>query len=571
MFGQRSSNTPEETKRMTHLKTFAAALFAATLASTFHISASAQTGWTNTATQGISLAQLASASDYGPADPGQAITVRVGLKLQNQSALATYIKNINTKGNALYGQRLTPGQFTAAYAPTSAQVQQVVSYLQSQGFENIAVEPNHLLVSANATVAQASAAFNTSVEQFAQFGNIVYGNISPAQVPAALGNIVGAVLGLNTIGQMKPSIVTQATPSAPQYAVSYEPQNFWQIYSANGVPAAANTTIAIMAEGDLTGVLSDFRVAEATFRFPTFPVNVVQVGLASTDTSGADEWDLDTQYSTGMAGGLVKGLYLYDATSLTDSDLALAFSRWVTDDVAQVANASFGECEAFPYIDGSMLVDDELFAEGAAQGQTLFSSTGDTGSFCPVGVGTNGVPAGVPLVNYPAASQYVTAVGGTTLITNADGNYDIETAWNAGGGGISQFEYSPYWQTAAGVPSSADSARGIPDIAMDADPESGANVYVNGAWEGVGGTSLSSPLAVGVWARMLSANSNLGFAPIAYYGLYDGTGPVGSYPNGGFHDIITGADGLYTALPGWDYTTGLGSLWVNQLYMDLKQ
>jgi len=247
------------------------------------------------------------------------------------------------------------------------------------------------------------------------------------------------------------------------------------------------------------------------------------------------------------------------------------FLPWVTDHVAQVANASFGECDAFPYIDGSMLVDDELFAEGAAQGQTLFSSTGDTGSFCPVGVGTNGVPAGVPLVNYPAASQYVTAVGGTTLITNADGNYDVEVAWYSGGGGISQFEYSPYWQTAANVPSSADSARGIPDIAMDADPESGANVYVNGAWEGVGGTSLSSPLAVGVWARMLSANLNLGFAPIAWYGLYDGTGPVGSYPNGGFHDIITGADGLYTALPGWDYTTGLGSLWVNQLYMDLNR
>jgi subtilase family serine protease len=552
-------------------KALAAALFAATLASTFTISASAQSAWTNTATQGISLAQLASASDYGPADPSQAITVRVGLKLQNQPALVSYIRSINTKGNALYGQKLTPAQFTAAYAPTSAQVQQVVSYLESQGFENIAVEPNHLIISANATIAQASAAFNTSVEQFAQFGDIVYGNISPAQVPAALGNVVGAVLGLNTIGKMKPSIVTQATPSVPQYAISYEPQNFWQIYSANGVPAAANTNIAIMAEGNLTGVLSDFKTAEATFGFPSFPVTVVPVGLASTDTSGADEWDLDTQYSTGMAGGLVKGLYLYDATSMTDSDLALAFSRWVTDDVAQVANASFGECEAFPYIDGSMLVDDEVFAEGAAQGQTLFSSTGDTGSFCPVGVGTNGVPAGVPLVNYPAASQYVTAVGGTTLVTNADGNYDIETAWNAGGGGISQFEYSPYWQTAAGVPSSADSARGIPDIAMDADPESGANVYVNGAWEGVGGTSLSSPLAVGVWARMLSANANLGFAPIAYYGLYDGTGPVGSYPNGGFHDLTLGCDGLYCALPGWDYTTGLGSLWVNQLYMDLKQ
>ncbi|MFY9746247.1 MAG: S53 family peptidase [Acidobacteriaceae bacterium] len=555
---------------MQHLRFLAASLFAA-LAATTAISTNAQTAWVSTATQGISVSQLASAADYGPTDPQQTITVRVALKLQNQAALNTYIENINNPSNALYGQSLTPAQFAAAYAPSSAQAQQAVSYLQSQGFENVTVEPNNLLISADGTVAQASAAFNTPIEQFAQFGNLVYGNTAPAQVPASLGSIVGAVLGLNTIGQMKPTIVTQASVSAPQYAVSYTPQNFWQVYSATGVPAASKATIAVIAEGDLTGVLSDFKAAESSWGFPSFPVTVVPVGIASTDTSGADEWDLDTQYSTGMAGGLVKHLYLYDSTSMTDSDLALAFSRWATDDKARIANASFGECEIFPYLDGSMLADDEVFAEAAAQGQTLFSSTGDTGSFCPAEVGENGVPAGVPMVNYPATSQYVMGVGGTTLLTNSDGNYDVEVAWYAGGGGISQFEYSPYWQTAANIPSSQLSSKGIPDIAMDADPESGANVYVNGAWEGVGGTSLSSPLAAGVWARMITANPKLGFAPITYYSLYDGTGVVGSYPEGGFHDITLGANGLYTALPGWDYTTGLGTLWVNQLYADLQK
>ena len=550
---------------------FAAVLFAATLASTFTIAASAQTAWTATSTRGISVAQLESAADYGPLPTDQTLTVRVALKLQNQAALNTYIRNINNPANPLYGQSLTPAQFAISYAPGAAQIQQVVNYLQGAGFTNVTVEPNNLIVSADGTAAQASAAFNTPIEQFAQFGKLVYGNTAPAQVPASLGGIVGAVLGLNTIGQMKPMLAKTSAGGAPQYLVSYTPKNFWQIYSANDVPAASKATIAVIAEGDLSGVLKDFNAAQASWGFPRFPVTVVQVGLASTDTAGVDEWDMDSQYSTGMAGGYVKHLYFYDATSLTDSDLALAFSRWVTDDKARAANASFGECEIFPYIDGSMLVDDELFAEGAAQGQTLFSSTGDTGSFCPVGVGTNGVPAGVPLVNYPAASQYVTAVGGTTVLTNADGNYDTEVAWNAGGGGISQFEYSPFWQVAANVPSSALSSKGIPDVSMDADPESGANVYVNGAWEGVGGTSLSSPLAMGVWARLISANPKLGFAPITFYSLYDGTGVLGSYPKGGFHDILVGANGLYTAGPGWDFTTGLGTLWVDQLYNDLKR
>ncbi len=126
------------------------------------------------------------------------------------------------------------------------------------------------------------------------------------------------------------------------------------------------------------------------------PVSVVQVGSASADTSGADEWDLDTQYTSGMAGTL-KHLYIYAATSMTDSDLALEFSRWATDDKARIANASFGECEVFPFLDGSMLADDNTFLEAAAQGQTLFSSTGDTGSFCPVEVAENGVPAGAPV------------------------------------------------------------------------------------------------------------------------------------------------------------------------------
>ena len=552
-------------------RSLAVALLAATVVSA---SALAQTAWVSTSTHGISLSQLASAADYGPARSDQALTVRVALKLQNQAALTTFIRNVNDPNNALYGQFLTPAQFAASYAPSAGQVQQVVSYLQSQGFENVTAEPNNLLISADGTVAQASAAFNTPIEQFAQFGNIVYGNTAPAQVPAVLGNIVGAVLGLNSIGQMKPTLVKQSQVSgvsAPQYAVSYTPQNFWQIYSATGVPAAKNATIAIMAEGDLSGVLSDFAVAEKTWGFPSFPVTVVPVGIASTDTSGADEWDLDTQYSTGMAGGLVKHLFIYDATSLTDSDLALEISRWATDDKAKAGSASLGECEIFPYLDGSMLADDESFAEAAAQGQTFFASTGDTGSFCPAGVGTNGVPAGVPLVNYPASSPYVVGVGGTTLLTNSDGSYDTEIAWYAGGGGISQFESSPYWQTAANVPSSVAGDKGIPDIAMDADPESGANVYVSGAWEGVGGTSLSSPLALGVWARMISANPRLGFGAVRLYGLYDGTGTVGSYPNGGFHDILVGANGLYTAGPGWDYTTGLGTLWVNQLAADLKK
>ena len=139
-----------------------------------------------------------------------------------------------------------------------------------------------------------------------------------------------------------------------------------------------------------------------------------------------------------------------------------------------------------------------------------------------------------------------------------------------GGGGISQFEYCPYWQSAAGVVSCQDNSKGLPDVAMDADPYSGANVYVNGSWEIVGGTSLSSPLALGVWARAISGKPKLGFAAPHLYSLYNGTVTPGAYPHGGYHDIIAGANGLYSALPGYDYTTGLGTIWVSEMYTKIK-
>jgi len=552
---------------MVALRMFAPLLLSAAFASPYVVAQN--TSWAPTATQGVT--SLISVVDLGHANVPGLLTVRLGLKLQNNAALDSYIRSINDPANSLFGQSLTPSQFAAQYAPSAAQVQAVVTYLQSLGFTGIEVEPNNLLISAQGSVAQVEEAFHTNLEQYSQNGQLVFANTTPAMVPASLGGTVAAVLGLTDASKMTTplQLKTNATlPSlpvaAPNYPASYTPQQYWQAYSANSVNSGANTPIAIFAEGDLTGVLKDLRTAEAAFHLTQVPVTVVPLGVASPDTSGADEWDLDSQYTTGMAQS-VKALYFYDATSLTDSDLALAFSRFATDKKALIGNASFGECEAFPYIDGSMLVDDEVFAEAAAQGQTVFASSGDTGGFCPVGVGTNGVPAGAPFVQYPAASPYVTAVGGTTLLTNSDGSYNTEIAWYAGGGGISQFETSPYWQGTAKVPSATASERGVPDIAMVADPESGAVVYVNGAPEVVGGTSLSSPLAVGVWARILTRNPKAGFAPVRLYGLYDGATTPGTYPKGGFHDIILGENNPYPATPGYDYTTGLGTLWVSQL------
>lgn len=521
-------------------------------------------GWAATSTQG---ATVANATDTGALAASTPLTIRVGLQLRNATQLQQLVAS---------GQTLSPGAFASQYAPTSDQVASVVSYLQSQGFTNITVEPNNMLISADGTAATAQKAFNTSLESFSLGGAAVYANVTPALVPQSLGGVVLAVLGLNNAAKMavKPQaggclLGSKLPNGSPCVRIAYDAKTMRTAYDTGTTPTGSQTTIAVMAEGDVSQVVNDLRLAEAKNALPQVPVTIKQVGLHSPDTSGVVEWDLDTQSSTGIAEN-VKTLYIYATTGLIDSDIALEYNHWVTDNVAKLGNSSFGECEYQAYLDGSMLVDDQIMLQGASQGQTMFASTGDTGASCAL-LPTNGVPlSGAPMVEYPAASPYIVAVGGTTLFTANDGTYQGESAWNAGGGGLSQFEYSPYWESGVQPVNGAGavSFRGMPDIAMDADILSAFFVWYGGTANAVGGTSLASPLAMGSYARLLSAHPALGFAAPRFYAVYNQnptagplqTGPPPTQMIGGFHDVLSGTNGVYTAAPRYDYTTGMGSI-----------
>lgn len=534
----------------------------------------APSGWATTGTLALSLNK---ATDLGALDANKTMTIRVGLQMQNAAAAQQALQA---------GTRLSASQAQAEFAPSAAQVQAVVSYLQSQGLANVKAEADGMLVSATGTAAQVQTAFNTKLEAFSLNGLMVFANTAPALVPQALGGNAIAVLGLNnlpikTITQKPTNAgcnagLTASSPVAtPCFTENYAKD--WQTdYDAGNTASGSSTTIAVMATGDVSGVVSDLRYAESYEGLPQVPVSVVQVGLPSP-ANGADEWDLDTQSSTGIAGN-VSHLYIYTTTSLTDSDIANEFNQWRHDDAAQLANASFGECEDQAYLDGSMLVDDQILVQAAVQGQTMFAATGDVGSGCPVVVNTGTPASGPPLVSYPSSSPYIVAVGGTSLYVNPDGTYLGEMGWMGGGGGVSQFEYSPYWESPAQPISTTPaglSFRGVPDISMSADPNAtAANVYISGTWTGVGGTSLATPLAVGAFARLQSAHNNaLGFAAIPLYHVYATNpsatelsgGPPPTQLRGGFHDILSGSNGQYQVTPGYDYVTGLGTIDISKM------
>ncbi|KWA10513.1 protease pro-enzyme activation domain-containing protein [Burkholderia territorii] len=479
------------------------------------------------------------------------VHVALILKPNDEAGLHRFVHDARTPGSASFGAVLTSAQIAARYAPTADQVATVKAYLGSKGFTNINVAGNNMIVEADAPAGVISGVFQTTLVPVAMAdGTRAHINTAPETVPDALGGVVQTVLGLDTATRLHPHFVrasmaarasaTNTSPTTNAIMVGHNPTEFPGIYSVGSASTAGNTTVGIIAEGNLTQPVIDLTTFETNNRLPAVPVSVINAGTPSADTSGNVEWSLDSQTIVGMSGG-VKQINFYVAPSFAWSDMALAINRAVTDNTARVVNMSIGGCENWAPT-ASM---DVLFEMAVAQGQTFSVSTGDSGS---VAYGCSGTS-----VQYPASSPYVVAVGGTSLYTNGNGSYGGEMAWDSGGGGSSGFEPIPTWQ--ANVPQLKGRAfRGLPDLAFDADPNSGAQIIVGGQLEILGGTSLSAPLFTATWARLLagSCTTNLGFAAPTLYSAQATTPSI-------FRDITYGSNGAYSAGSGWDFVTGWGT------------
>ncbi len=207
---------------------------------------------------------------------------------------------------------------------------------------------------------------------------------------------------------------------------------------------------------------------------------------------------------------------------------------------------------------------DAFFKQATTQqGITFLGASGDNGATDYADIKMTKLST-TPTTSFPADDPWVTAVGGTSLMRN--GNAFQEIAWNMSGGGFSSFFAVPSYQQAlpSQVQSQFNHRRGVPDVAADADPTTGLAFYFNGGWEAAGGTSASAPL----WAALIAiadqmAGHPLGFINPALYKLAQSSAYVKD-----FHDITVGnntvdANGVtvpgYSAAPGWDAVTGLGS------------
>lgn len=547
----------------------------------------ANQGWVGTATRSPAdfFVSKLDGTLAGPTRATRTVHLALGLKPRHRAAQQRALRAMYTPGSGHFHQFLTRAQFTSRYAPTAAQVSAVERYLTRHGFRGVAADSNRMLLTATGTVGQAERAFHTTIADFRVNGHMLFANTSGAMVPTRLGGTVLSVIGLSNLHRPVPHPATTNSAGSPDPFVILPPKRFRTTYQATGTPTGRDTAIAVFTEGKLDQVYKDLRTADHKDHLPRVDVSQVNVGPQSKDTAGLDEWDMDTQTSTAMATN-VKHLYMYNVGALTDNVIVPDFNRFVAQNKARALSASIGGCDLGPFLDGSLVTTDEVEVEGAMQGQTIFASSGDNGAGCMYGAAL-GVPTVPTGTNWPASSEFSTAVGGTSLLVDRNGNRVQELGWVGSGGGISEVETPGWWtdQTDIGYQDQyASGGRAVPDIALDADPNffTAAAVVVDGQVEGVGGTSLSSPLMLGSWARLESAHHNrLGLASIELYRLYNKTNPA-TYSNGiivapnpnpqpvkGLTDIVAGDNGPYAARPGYDEVTGLGAPNITELVTQL--
>jgi kumamolisin len=502
---------------------------------------------------------LEGAREIGPANPNENVdvTIRLRSRAGKKSIVgaAEFTKPIEER------TILSRKEFERRHGAAPESIARVESFARQHKLLVKEKSPECRTVILTGTVAAMNEAFGVELKEYEHPTGRYRGRTGPVHLPAELQKVVEGVFGLDNRPQAKPHFRRrqgQGGVRAAAVSLSYTPIQVAALYNfPTGVDGAGECIALIELGGgynpkDLSNYWSQLNLPET----PT--VSAVSVGDGSNNPTGdpnsADgEVMLDIEVSGSIAPAAKIVVYFAENT---DAGFLNAITTAVHDSKnnPSIVSISWGGPES-SWTQQAMTSMDEAFQSAAAMGVTVCVAAGDDGS-------TDGVTDGQNHVDFPASSPNVLACGGTELI--ASGNaITSETVWNelannegATGGGISDVFPLPSWQTGAGVPPSANPShnvgRGVPDVAGDADPSTGYVTRVDGNPDVIGGTSAVAPL----WAGLIALiNQSIG-KPAGFINplLYQNASTAAD-----FHDVTSGNNGAYSAGPGWDACTGLGS------------
>jgi subtilase family serine protease len=580
---------------------------------------------------------LAHAQHLGPANAKSAVSVRVYLAPNGGlAALKAATAAVSTPGNASYRHFLTVAQYQAQFGATEASVNQVSAWLKSAGLKVTGVESQNRYVSVSGTVAAAQKAFGSSIDRFRHDGQTVQAPAAALTVPAALAASVLTVTGLDTTSNTMAPTQAAAPPPAgfrnarpcsiyfgqvqakveadfktpvptfngkvlpyapcgytgPQFRAAYEGNTaldgtgvtvaITDAYAAPTIKADATTYAA--AHGDAAYVAGQFTQA------PHGAFNR-QSDCGPSGWYGEETLDVEAVHAMAPAAKI----RYYASASCYDDDFLATLARVVDENKAKLVSNSWGDLEQNESAD-QVAAYEQVFMQGAMQGITFMYSSGDNGDEL--------ASSGLKQADYPTSDPYVTSVGGTSTAIGADGSLAYETGWGtqkyslsadgkswapvgflygAGGGESALFDQPAYQRGIAPA-----GARMVPDVALDADPNTGmligeTQTFPEGVKYGefrIGGTSLAAPLFAGMTALTLQhAAGGVGLLnPVIYSNATSGvfTDVKGTPKDSGDVrvDYANGLDAsgglLYSVRTfnqdsslkvtnGWDNVTGVGS------------
>ncbi len=492
---------------------------------------------------------LANAHPVGPVNPNERIEVSIYLRAPATSNLSQIVSK---------GHRLSRKEYIDSHSASPDDIAKVEQFARDHDLTIVEKDPVTRKVVLAGTAAAMTSAFATELHQYETPGGRFRGRTGPLHIPNGLDQIIVGVFGLDDRPQASPHLRRyQPKVGTKAETLSYTLPQLIQLYD---FPTNANGAGQCIALIELGGG-SKRRDLQTYFRQLNIPLpTVTSISVdgggnhpAGTPDSADGEVDLDIE----VAGAIAPGAHIavYFAPN-TDRGFLDAITQATHDSInnPSVISISWGSAEV-NWTPQAMQAMDQAFQAATALGITVCCAAGDNGA-------SDGVNDGKAHVDFPASSPYALGCGGTRL--EATGNtVTSEAVWNDGpdsatGGGVSDVFGLPTWQADAKVPRSVNDehiGRGVPDVAGNADPQTGYQIYVDGQNIVLGGTSAVAPLWAGLIALInQQRGQSVGYLNPILYQNYSQLVQANA-----LRDITNGNNGAYSAGPGWDACTGLGS------------